>query len=48
MHTEQLAQDYWQLHKWLNEQQTQPIDRQALARILWYIQQSLHNDYYPT
>ncbi len=43
--SEQLANDYWLLHKWLNEEQTQPINRPALARVLWYIQQNLEHDY---
>jgi hypothetical protein len=43
--SEQLAEDYWLLHKWLNEEQTQPINRPALARVLWYIQQNLEHDH---
>lgn len=43
--SEQLADDYWLLHKWLNEEQLQPVNRPALARVLWYIQQNLPNDH---
>ena len=39
--SEQLAEDYWLLHKWLNEAQTQPVNRPALARVLWHVQQHL-------
>lgn len=36
-----IEEDVRTLSKWLNEELTSPIDRPALARILYYLQQAI-------
>jgi hypothetical protein len=37
----QTEYDLENLHKWLNEETNKEIDKQALARLLWYVRCSL-------